>query len=68
MAEGSRKISVDGEIVAYAVLDLLAKPVFGFWLLYAHDKTADTKVELGGFWTQGLNREGVLRLGEGDGA
>lgn len=37
IADGSRHIDVDAEIVAYAVLDVLAKPVFGFWLLFTHD-------------------------------
>ena len=37
VADGSRQIGVDAEIIAYAVLDVLAKPVFGFWLLFTHD-------------------------------
>ena len=37
IADGSRKVDVDAEIIAYAVLDVLAKPVFGFWLLFTHD-------------------------------
>merc|ERR1711964_234880 len=35
IGDGARKWSVDAEIIAYAVLDVLAKPVFGFWLLFA---------------------------------
>jgi hypothetical protein len=31
-------LSVDAEIVAYAILDVLAKPVFGTWLLFTHDR------------------------------
>ena len=42
--EGSRVLNVDGEIVAYAVLDVLAKPVFGFWLLFTHDAMASSYV------------------------
>ena len=42
IADGARKLSVDGEIIAYAVLDVLAKPVFGFWLLFTHDAMAST--------------------------
>ena len=41
IADGSRNINVDSEIVAYAVLDVLAKPVFGFWLLFTHDAMAE---------------------------
>ena len=37
IADGSRIANVDAEIIAYAVLDILAKPVFGFWLLFTHD-------------------------------
>lgn len=40
IADGSRNIGVDEEIIAYAVLDVLAKPVFGFWLLFTHDSLA----------------------------
>jgi len=59
ISDGARKWSVDAEVIAYAVLDILAKPVFGFWLLFAHGK-AITPIE--GFWSHGLNSEGALRL------
>jgi len=68
IADGARIVSVDGEIIAYAVPDILAKPVFGTWLLIMHRKLPETNVELGGFWANGLNREGALRLGDDDGA
>jgi bacteriorhodopsin len=68
ITEGGRHLSVNGEIIAYAVLDVLAKPVFGLWLLMTHAKTPETNVGLGGFWANGLNREGVLRLDEEEGA
>ncbi|KAF2792326.1 family A G protein-coupled receptor-like protein [Melanomma pulvis-pyrius CBS 109.77] len=68
IADGSRKISVDSEIIAYAVLDLLAKPVFGIWLLVTHAKIPETNIDLGGFWSNGLGREGLLRLNDDDGA
>jgi bacteriorhodopsin len=68
IADGARKISVDSEIIAYAVLDLLAKPVFGIWLLLTHAKIPETNVDLGGFWSNGLEREGALRLRDDDGA
>lgn len=42
LADGSRTVGVDGEIIAYAVLDILAKPVFGAWLLFTHDATPAT--------------------------
>ncbi|OCK79566.1 family A G protein-coupled receptor-like protein [Lepidopterella palustris CBS 459.81] len=68
IANGSRKISVDGEIIAYAVLDILAKPVFGAWLLITHARMLETNIELGGFWSNGVACEGALRIGDGDGA
>jgi len=67
IADGSRKMSVDSEIIAYAVLDVLAKPIFGLWLLFTHAKMPETNVDLGGFWANGLGGEGSLRLGD-DGA
>jgi bacteriorhodopsin len=67
-ADGARRVSVDGEIIAYAILDVLAKPVFGAWLLFTHASLRETDVELGGFWANGLNREGSLRLVDDDGA
>jgi bacteriorhodopsin len=59
ISEGARKWTVDVEIIAYAVLDILAKPVFGFWLLFAHAKNAPA---IDGFWAQGLTGEGAVRL------
>ncbi|CAD0087867.1 unnamed protein product [Aureobasidium vineae] len=66
VADGSRKMTVDQEIIAYAVLDLLAKPVFGAWLLFTHQSMPETQVELGGFWTHGVSSEGAIRVGEDD--
>jgi bacteriorhodopsin len=42
IADGGRLVGLDAEIIAYAVLDILAKPVFGFWLLFTHDSMAST--------------------------
>jgi len=59
ISDGARKWSVNTEIIAYAVLDVLAKPVFGFWLLFAHGKAISS---LNGFWSHGLSTEGAVRL------
>ncbi|KAG0646604.1 Opsin-1 [Hyphodiscus hymeniophilus] len=59
ISDGARKWSVDAEIIAYAILDVLAKPVFGFWLLFAHGKNASS---IEGFWAHGLTGEGNVRL------
>jgi len=59
ISDGARKWSVDAEIISYAVLDILAKPVFGFWLLLAHGKNIEA---IDGFWSHGLVREGAIRI------
>lgn len=64
--DGARKLTVDGEIIAYAVLDVLAKPVFGFWLLFANSGNANTSID--GFWSHGLSAEGTVRLDDDEGA
>jgi len=63
ISDGARLWSVDAEIVAYAILDVLAKPVFGFWLLFAHGKAVNN---IEGFWAHGAGSEGSLRIGEDD--
>jgi bacteriorhodopsin len=63
---GGRKMTVDSEIIAYAVLDILAKPVFGFWLLFTHAKSSSNSVE--GFWSHGLSSEGSIRIDDDEGA
>ncbi|MCJ1353407.1 MAG: hypothetical protein MMC33_003393 [Icmadophila ericetorum] len=66
IADGSRNIGLDPEIIGYAVLDVLAKPIFGFWLLFTHDAMPSTSVTLEGFWAHGLGKEGSLRVGDDD--
>jgi len=66
VADGARNVGVDEEIIAYAVLDVLAKPVFGAWLLFTHQSIAETNIDLGGFWSHGLGGEGLLRVGDDD--
>lgn len=64
MVDGSKIASVDSEIIAYAILDVLAKPGFGFWLLFTHDALASSSVSVGGFWSHGLSTEGGIRVGD----
>ncbi|KKY15692.1 putative opsin 1 [Phaeomoniella chlamydospora] len=66
IADGARIINVNSEIIAYAVLDLLAKPVFGFWLLLTHDKMTFDSPTFGGFWAEGFGQEGTIRVGDDD--
>jgi len=58
ISHGARKWSVNAEIIAYAILDILAEPVFGFWLFFAHGKNADV---IDGFWAHVLVREVTIR-------
>ncbi|KAK1066455.1 hypothetical protein LTR74_007177 [Friedmanniomyces endolithicus] len=66
IADGSRNMNVDQEIISYAILDVLAKPIFGAWLLFTHMSMPETNVELGGFWSEGLKGEGNIRVGDDD--
>jgi bacteriorhodopsin len=66
IGDGARLLSVDAEIICYAVLDVLAKPVFGLWLLIVHARSASAQ-SLEGFWAHGLSHEGALTLDD-DGA
>jgi len=65
LAEGAELVSVDAEIIGYAILDILAKPVFGFWLLFTHDSMSSTSPSLDGFWSEGWGA-GQLRVGDDD--
>jgi len=62
VADGARKASVDTEIVSYAILDVLAKPIFGLWLLLAHRSIPETNIDIGGYWSHGMTTEGNIRL------
>ncbi len=55
---------MDKEILAYAILDVLAKPVFGLWLLINHRRTPEMNVEFGGYWSHGAATEGSIRIGD----
>jgi len=66
ISASSHRLTVDGEIVAYGILDILAKGIFGAWLLYAHHRIPETHVTVGGFWSHGVNSEGHIRVGEDD--
>lgn len=67
VSTGSRRMSVNSEVITYAVLDILAVPVFGFWLLITHARSSAAG-SVNGFWSRGLNNEGALRLDDDEGA
>ena len=50
------------------MLDVLAKPVFGFWLLFTHDAMSESSLSLTGWWSNGLGGEGAIRVGDDEGA
>ncbi|KAK3305980.1 uncharacterized protein B0T15DRAFT_533967 [Chaetomium strumarium] len=60
----ARRTNVDTEIIIFAILDALALPVFGLWLLISHRAIAETNLDLGGYWSQGVPAEGRIRIGE----
>lgn len=64
VAAVAQKASVDAEIFAYAVLDILAKPVFGLLLLWGQRSVPETRLELDGWWAHGASTEGRLRVGD----
>lgn len=66
VAPGARKTSVNSELIAYAVLDVLSKPIFGLWLLFAQRQDRDSGLDVGGYWAHGVGGEGRIRIGEGD--
>ena len=59
-------MDVNEEIISYAVLDILAKPVFGAWLLFTHQSMSETNIDIGGFWSHGASGEGAIRVGDDD--
>lgn len=62
IADGAHRVNIDGEIIAYAVLDILAKGVFGFWLLLTHDRMSRTSLSIEGFWSHGIPYDGTIRV------
>jgi len=66
LAGNTRLVNVDTEIIAYAVVDILAKVAFGAWLLFTYRSTPETHVTIDGFWANGFESEGLIRVGDGE--
>ncbi|KAM5486555.1 hypothetical protein MaudMau93_004897 [Microsporum audouinii] len=64
ISNNARKMNINAEIIAYAILDILLQGVFGYWLLVSHDTIRSAVVTLDGFWANGVNGEGNIRVGE----
>jgi len=66
LTEGKGTLSVDTEIILYGILDVLAKVVFGFYLLIAHSHTEGDSVVLSSFFTEPRNGAGYGAIGQDD--
>ncbi|RFU35262.1 hypothetical protein B7463_g1052, partial [Scytalidium lignicola] len=64
LGDGAGRWDVDTGVIAFAVLDILAVPVFGFWLILKHAGRDVATVD--GFWSNGLSSEGGIRIGDSD--
>ncbi|CCG81813.1 Opsin-1 [Taphrina deformans PYCC 5710] len=70
LSEGGNVTSSDGEAIFYGVLDLLAKPVFGLWILLGHKGIGMDRLGLVegrnylGEGTTGTQREKDVVLGD----
>lgn len=62
LAPAAQRIKPGAEVIAYLVLNFLAKPVFGFWLLTVHRQNPETSLDVGGWWSHGANSEGRIRI------
>lgn len=70
LSEGADRISNNAETIAYCIIDVLAKTVFGFWLLlmHKHDSEDEHSIVLPESWTEPRGtREGVIQLPVGNG-
>jgi len=69
LGEGKGNWSVDAGVVGFAVLDVLAIPVFGAWLLWgARNDLSVSGPIIEGFWSHGLGLEGGIRIVGDEGA
>lgn len=67
-SSNTRRMSVDAEIVVYAILDVLSQGILGYWLLVSHDSASPVTTNMDGFWSHGTGDEGNIRVGENEGA
>ncbi|KAJ6781477.1 hypothetical protein PWT90_02681 [Aphanocladium album] len=55
-------VSTNTEMLAFLAADLLFKPLFGFWLLSSYQRIPEFQFEIGGYWSQGITRDGHVLL------
>ncbi|OJD15835.1 hypothetical protein AJ78_03932 [Emergomyces pasteurianus Ep9510] len=63
-SSNARRMSIDAEIVTYAILDILLQGLFGYWLLISHDSMSAYSLNMEGFWAHGAGNEGNIRIGD----
>ncbi|EGE00757.1 hypothetical protein TESG_08050 [Trichophyton tonsurans CBS 112818] len=66
ISNNARKMSIDAEIIVFAILDILLQGVFGYWLIASYNTIRSISVTLDGFWANGVNGEGNIRVGENE--
>ncbi|PGH07910.1 hypothetical protein AJ79_06118 [Helicocarpus griseus UAMH5409] len=67
-SSNARRMSIDAEVIVYAILDVLLQGLFGYWLLISHDSMSTYSMNMEGFWAHGAGGEGNIRIGEEEGA
>ncbi|KAI1914177.1 hypothetical protein LOZ61_002355 [Ophidiomyces ophidiicola] len=65
-SSNTRRMSVDAEIIVYAILDVLSQGVLGYWLVVSHDSMQSITLNIDGFWSNGIGNEGALRVGDNE--
>jgi len=53
LGHGPKRISINTEIVLFAVLDVLSQALFGGWLLLSHLWVQEGHVPITGWWIEG---------------
>ncbi|EEQ92316.1 opsin 1, variant [Blastomyces dermatitidis ER-3] len=67
-SSNARRMSIDAEVVTYAILDILLQGLFGYWLLISHDSMSAYSLNMDGFWARGVGTEGTIRIGDEEGS
>lgn len=70
LGKGAGRISTDAETIAYTIIDIFTKTVFGLWLLFRHkhDRDEESAVVLPESWTEPRGtKPGVIQLPVSDG-
>lgn len=63
------KLNPNAETIIFAVYDVLAQGIFGYWLLFAYDSSSEIgTLFVDGFWANGAGGEGNIRINDEEGA